>query len=204
MNRVAWRELRKRLFFSAEQVASAFGISRASAHVLCSRQVKNGVFIRLRKDFYILEERRPYLGARDFFTIANFLQVPSYISLTTALAYHGVTTQAPRDWYESVALKRAIRYEAADAAFQYFKFKKEFYFGFKKVGLFFIAEKEKAFVDACHLTACGRYSLDWSALDRERLDKDLLASLMLPFPSRTKNLIRESIYDAGSDTSGTV
>ena len=96
MNRAAWSSLKKRLFFTSEDVANLFGVAKASAQVFCSRQGKNRVFIRLKKDFYLLDERRPYLDRQDFFTIANHLQVPSYISCTTALVYHGVTTQSPQ------------------------------------------------------------------------------------------------------------
>lgn len=191
MNRDAWRSLTKDLFFTTEDVAGKLGITRASAHVLCSRQVKNGVLIRLKKDFYVSAERWPYLDRQDFFVIANFVQVPSYISCTTALVYHGLTTQAPRRWYESVALKRSVRYNAGDATFSYFKLKKEYYFGFTKMGPFFMAGKEKAFLDACHLSAYGRYAIDLSALDVERLDKVNLESLMAPFPERTRNLAGE-------------
>ncbi|MCX5838225.1 MAG: hypothetical protein NTW71_06840 [Deltaproteobacteria bacterium] len=189
MDRDAWRLLRDSLFFTTDDVAEKFGITRASAHVLCSRQVKNRAFIRMRKDLYVMDERRPYFDRANFFTIANYIQVPSYISLTTALVYHGLTTQAPRSWYESVALKRSIRYDAGGATFAYFKLKKEFYFGFTKIGPFFMALKEKAFLDACHLCAYGRYALDWSALDMDRLDKADLATLMVPFPDRTRNMV---------------
>jgi len=191
MNREAWRSLKKSLFFTTDDVAGQFSISRASAHVLCSRQVKSGEFIRLRKDFYVLEERWPYLERQDFFTIANYLQVPSYISCTTALVYHGLTTQAPRSWYESIALKRSIRYSPVDAHFSYFKLKRDYYFGFTKIGPFFMAQKEKAFLDACHLCAHGRYALDWNALDMDRLDREEMEALMAPFPARTRNLVKE-------------
>lgn len=191
MNRDAWRSLKKNLFFTTEDVAGQFGITRAAAHVLCSRQVRNGAFIRLRKDFYVLDERWPYLDRQDFFAIANYLQVPSYISCTTALLYHGLTTQAPRGWYESVAMKRSILYSGGDATFSYFKLKRDCYFGFTKIGPFFMARKEKAFLDACHLSAYGRYALDWSALDMDRLDKGDLETLMAPFPDRTRNLVKK-------------
>ena len=191
MNLEGWRSLRKKLFFTTEDIAAQFGITRASAHVFCNRQVKNGTFIRLRKDFYILDERRPYLDRQDFFVIANYLQVPSYVSCTTALVYHGLTTQAPQGWYESVALKRSIRYSAGDTTFSYFKLKKDYYFGFTKIGSFFMAGKEKAFVDACHLCAYGRYALDWSALDVDRLDKSALETMMAPFPDRTRSMVKK-------------
>ena len=191
MNRDAWGSLKENLFFSSEDVAVLFGVTRASAQVFCSRQVKNGAFIRLKKDFYLLDERRPYLDRQDFFAIANHLQVPSYISCTTALVYHGVTTQAPQGWYESVALKRTIQYGAGGATFPYFKLRKDFYFGFTKIGPFFMAQKEKAFLDACHLSAYGRYAFDRAALDLDRLDKAVLETLMAPFPDRTRKRVKD-------------
>jgi predicted transcriptional regulator of viral defense system len=191
MNREAWRSLKKNLFFTTEDVARKFGITRASAHVLCSRQVKNGSFIRLKKNFYVLEDRWHYLERQDLFVIANYLQVPSYISCTTALVYYGLTTQVPRGWYESVAIRRSIRYSTDDVTFLYFKLKKDCYFGFAKIGPFFVAQKEKAFLDACHLYAYGSYALDWNALDKNRLDKVNLKIMMAPFPDRTRNLVKK-------------
>ena len=196
MNRDAWGSLKKSLFFSSEDVAVLFGVTRASAQVFCSRQVKNGAFIRLKKDFYLLDERRPYLDQQDFFAIANHLQVPSYISCTTAMVYHGVTTQAPQRWYESVALKRSIQYAAGGATFSYFKLRKDFYFGFTKIGPFFMAQKAKAFLDACHLSAHGRCAFDRAALDMDRLDKAVLETLMVPFPKRTRNKVKD-IWGSG-------
>ncbi|MFH0986161.1 MAG: hypothetical protein V1882_11645 [Candidatus Omnitrophota bacterium] len=192
MNREAWRALKKKLFFTTEDVALQFGITGRSAQVFSSRQVKNGAFLRLKKDFYILEERRPYLEREDFFVLANYLQVPSYLSCMTALSYHGLTTQVPRDWYESVCLKRSVRYGAGGVTFSYFKLKNDYYSSFEKIGSFFMAEKEKAFLDACHLCAHGRYALDWSALDLGRLDLGRLETLMAPFPARTQNMVKRA------------
>ncbi len=191
MNREAWRLLKKNLFFTVEDVAQKFGIKNSSAHVFCSRQVKHGSFIRLKKNFYVLEERWPYLERQDFFVIANYLQVPSYISCTTALAYHGVTTQVQRDWYENVSLKRSIQYNAREVTFLYFKLKRDTYFGFTKIGPFFMAQKEKAFIDACHLYAHGHYAFDWNALDMDRLNIDNLKLLMKPFPHRTRGMVKK-------------
>lgn len=191
MKREAWKLLQTSLFFTTEDVAGYFGLTQASAYVLCHRQVKNGAFIRLKKDFYVLGERWPYLDRQDFLVIANYLQVPSYISGSTALVYHQLTTQVSRGWYESVALKRSIQYAANDVTFSYFKLKKDYYFGFIKTGPFFMAVKEKALLDICHLGIHGHYAFDWSALDFERIDKGHLKTLMAPFPYRTRKMVSE-------------
>jgi len=109
----------------------------------------------------------------------------------TALSFYGITTQVQRDWYDNISVKRSIRFEAEGVAFNYYKFKKEYYFGFVRHEDFFIATKEKAFVDTAHHCAFGKYSMDWHACDLETLDKKLLADIMAIFPEKTQKNIRE-------------
>jgi predicted transcriptional regulator of viral defense system len=45
--------LSNRLFFSVDDLAQAAGIKNESAQVLCSRYVKNGIFLRLKKNVRI-------------------------------------------------------------------------------------------------------------------------------------------------------
>jgi len=191
MNFPDLRELEKRLYFTAEDVASLLRIKSESALVLCSRYVKRGIFVRLKKNFYVMEHNWNRYENDDFFQLANFLQVPSYISCVSALAFYGITTQVPRRWYESVSLKRSIRYTMHSVTFHYFKIKTPYYFGFLKTGTTFIAEKEKAFLDACHLCAFGEYTVDWSAMNINGLDKVAIEEMMKAFPDRTKNYVHE-------------
>lgn len=191
MNFPDLRELEKKLYFTAEDVAFLFQIRHESAQVLCSRYTKRGIFIRLKKNFYVLENNWNRYENDDFFRLANCLQVPSYISCVSALAYYGVTTQVPREWYESVSLKRSVRYIVHGAAFHYFKIKSPYYFGFVRMGTTFIAEKEKALLDACHLNAFGEYEADWSAMNMDSLDKVAIEKMMKAFPDRTKSYVHE-------------
>ena len=55
---------------------------------------------------YVLKEKWDTAGKEEKFIIANLAQVPSYISLMTALDYHEITRQVQRDLFESVAVKR--------------------------------------------------------------------------------------------------
>lgn len=187
MNYTDLRELQKKLFFTAEDVASLLQIKSESALVLCSRYWKRGIFVRVKKNFYILEDNWNRYGTEDFLRLANYVQVPSYISCVSALAFYGITTQVPRGWYESVSLKRSVRYTVHDAAFHFFKIKSPYYFGFVKIGTMFIAEKEKAFLDACHLSVFGKYMADWNAMNVDSLDKAVLVKTMEAFPDKTKS-----------------
>jgi hypothetical protein len=109
----------------------------------------------------------------------------------TALSFYGITTQVPRDWYDNISVKRSVKFDAKGVAFNYYKFKKEYYFGFVKHEDLFIATKEKAFVDTAHLCAFGKYSMDWHACDLKMLDKKLLTHIMAIFPEKTQKNIRE-------------
>jgi predicted transcriptional regulator of viral defense system len=182
--------LSSKLFFSVDDVAEAAGIKNESAQVLCSRYVKNETFLRLKKNFYVLAQSWQRYKHEDYFKIANYLQVPSYVSCVTALSFYGITTQVQRGWYDNISVKRSIRFDVQSVAFHYYKFKRAYYFGFVRHGDLFIATKEKAFVDAAHLCAFGKYSMDWHACDPETLDKKLLADIMVIFPERTQKTIR--------------
>ena len=183
-------KLQEKLYFSAEDVAVLLQIKIESAQVLCSRYTKQGIFIRLKKNFYVLENNWNRYETVDFYQLANFLQVPSYISCVSALAFYGITTQVPREWYESISLKRTIQYTAHGTAFYYFKIKSPYYFGFSKAGNTFIAKKEKAFLDACHLSVFGNYTADWSAMNTDALDKIVLDEMLKVFPDKTKSFVK--------------
>jgi len=183
--------LQEKLFFSVQDVASAHGIGLSSAHVLCSRYVRRGVFIRLKRNFYVLERSWERYGKEEFFQICNFLQVPSYISCMTALAFHGITTQVQQGWYENITPRRSVRIEARGVWFRYHKVQPRHYFGFLRQDGFFIATPEKAFLDAVYLNSLGRYPLDWSSQDLDALDRQKLTALVESFPNQVKVRIRQ-------------
>ena len=96
----------KKLYFGYEELARAFGISVASARVTASRYVSKGLLVRIKRNVYVLREVWKTATKEDRFVMANLGQVPSYLSLMTALDYYGITTQMQRDFFESVAIQR--------------------------------------------------------------------------------------------------
>ena len=185
-------------YFTTEDVTQTLGISEGSAAVLCGRYVKQGLLVRLKKGLYVRKGNLRNLRQTDLFSIANFLQVPSYVSLTTALAYHGITTQLQRDFIESISIKRTVVFEGEGWHFRYTRIKPEFYGGFTKEEGAFVALPEKALLDALYLASLGRYSLDRSALDLDKLDKNRLLEMARPFPGA----LLEEILSADSSASG--
>jgi len=172
-------------FFSKEEVARTLGISRNSAGVLCTRYVKKGLLTRLKRDVYARTETLRNLQEMDLFRIANFFQVPSYISLTTALSYHGMTTQVQRNVFESICIKRSKTFHRGGFVFRYIKIDPKLYAGFEREKGVFIASPEKAVMDCFYLASMGRYPLDVSSLDLSRLDSQAINQVMRIYPSRT-------------------
>ena len=116
MNYFKLRKLQDKLYFSVNDLAVALGITLESAKVQSSRYIKKGLFIRLKKNFYIFKTKWDALVLSDYFKIANILQVPSYVSFMTALAYYEVSTQMQQGYIESVGIKRKREFEIEIAA----------------------------------------------------------------------------------------
>ncbi|MCM8802495.1 MAG: hypothetical protein NC827_04205 [Candidatus Omnitrophica bacterium] len=142
--------------------------------------------MRLKKDFYILEEKWQNLKIEEKFKIANILSVPSYISLMTALSYYEVTTQIQRNFYESITTNRKKIYIVDEDEFHFSKISSVFFFGFIKKDDFFIAEKEKAFIDCIYYYSLGKYKFDISSIDKSKLEKNKIEKFLEIYPEKTK------------------
>jgi predicted transcriptional regulator of viral defense system len=191
MNYPKLQRLRGKLYFTLAEVTIIWGIKPASARVLCNRYIRQGIFIRLKNNFYVLEQNWERFSTEEFLKLANYLQVPSYISFMTALAFYEVTTQVPRDFVESAALKRSVRFNPRGMAFMFYKLKKDYYFDFTKRNGIFMATKEKAFIDTVFLCSLGKYKVDFSSLDLAKLEKSKLKKLSSVFPQRTQQMVKE-------------
>ncbi|MCH8127298.1 hypothetical protein IIC38_15280 [candidate division KSB1 bacterium] len=126
----------------------------------------------------------------DFYRVGNFLQVPSYLSLLSALSFYEVTTQVHHRFFESVCLKRTVSYEVEGIIFNFMKLKNSYYFDFKKNNNIFMASKEKTFVDSIYLFSFGKYKLDLTAIDLAKLDMERVNKLIAVFPEKTKKVVR--------------
>lgn len=180
------------LSFSSGEAAQALGLTHASARLACHRYARKGGLIRLKRDVYVLRERWNHLTDTDRYELANRLQVPSYVSLTSALSFHGVTTQVQRDFVESAAVTRTLDLEVRGLHFRYVKIQDKLYWGFVKEGGLFMATPEKAFLDALYLMSLGRYRLDVSALDPSKMNRKLVKKYLTRFPRATRDLFEKT------------
>ena len=193
MNLASLRNITK-FYFGYEELGRALGIGVASARVTASRYVKMGLLVRVKRNLYLLEEAWRAANREQKFLIANLGEIPSYISLLTALEYHGVSTQMQRDYVESVAVQRTKTISVSEIVFHYMKVTPDLYFGFEKKEGFFIAIPEKALLDAVYLTSFGRYSIDLPSIDIDKIDKKKIENMSRPYPHRTLKLLRRHGY----------
>ena len=184
----------KKLYFGYEEIARVFGISASSAKVTASRYVRQGLLLRMKKNVYVRREVWNAAGIEDKFLLANLGQVPSYISLMTALEYYEITTQVSRDFFQSMAVKRTKEINLNGCFFRYTKVNRDLYYGFKKEKGFFMATPEKALLDAFYLMSYGRYSLDISALDASKFVRSEVKRLSLGFPLKTRKMLKKYGY----------
>lgn len=177
-------------YLSVDDVARVLAIARPSARVFCARQVKRGELLRLKRNLYMLRERWEHLSEPERFALANLLQVPSYVSLMTALSSYGLTTQVQQGFVESVAIYRSKEVQVGQAVFRYTRLARDLYFGFSRREGYFIATPEKALADCLYLAALRRYHLDWTSLDLDRVNRKALAAILKRFPPYTARLWR--------------
>ena len=186
-----FKQINKKTFFMPEDVSSVLNIETNSARVLCSRYSKNGIFIKLKNNYYAFAAIWELNKEEDFFQVANVLQVPSYVSFMTALAHYGITSQVQRNFFESVSVKRTVQYNVKDSEFLYCKLNKKYYFDFVKKGSFFIATPEKAFLDCVYLFSFGKYRADFDSISVEKLNKKKILGLLTKYPERIKKSVKK-------------
>jgi len=176
--------------FSSREVGRALSLTDAAARVACHRYAKRGVFVRLQRNVYALSERWKRAALIEMYAAANRLQIPSYISLTSALSYYELTTQVQQNFFESIAVTRTKTVRVGGSEFRYVKIHKSRYFGFIKEKGIFIATPEKALLDALYLVSLHRYRLDTDALDISKFDRRKIDRLSRSFPEKTQRIVR--------------
>ena len=184
-------------YITHHDVAQTLGIKLGSAEVWCSRYVRKGLLTRLKRGLYVKTENLAHMSQTDLFEIANILQVPSYISLMTALSYYGITTQVQRNFLESISIKRTRSFQVDNLSFRYMRIKPDLYGGFVKKEGFFVALPEKAILDCFYFASMGRYPLDIHSLDLTKADEKSLTKLAKMYPQKTIRFLERHYATTG-------
>ena len=169
------------------------GEDPAQVRVQISRWVRDGRVLRLHKGLYAVAE--PYRGGSlEPFCVANRLRPASYVSLQSALAWHGLIPEfVPVT--TSVTTGRPQRIETPIGGFLFRHVGAKRFWGFQEqelaTGLIggqtaFVAEPEKALLDLVYLTpgADKREFIEELRLQNlETLDTDVLDAYAQRFAS---------------------
>lgn len=136
--------------FSATDFARLFKINRPdTVYKKLDRLEKKGIIARAVKGKYFFTLNPP-----DDFLLANFLYQPSYISLESALSFHGIITGFPHT-ITSVTPKKTKIYSIFGKEYKYTHLAPKCFWGYEKKEGFLMASQEKAVFDYLYLAFKG-------------------------------------------------
>ena len=169
--------------FGLNDAIKVLNTNRSYARLFLYRCVKKGAVGKVQRGIYYLKAQT------NEYEVASNIIKPSYVSMVSALAYYGLTTQIPHVIYVvSTKRHKIIRnIEGFDIVFKHAK--KGLMFGYHKEsnGNIFIADPEKAIVDIY-------YFKDVNDLDEEMLRNPPRLSIsrlvMYAKQSRSKRVAR--------------
>ncbi|MBI3577438.1 hypothetical protein HY086_05370 [Candidatus Gottesmanbacteria bacterium] len=141
--------------------------SGATVRMQLSRLKKRGLIKVIKRGLYC------FPGAHiDELSLARYLYQPSYISLETALNYHGVIPDVPLA-VTCVTTVTTKKITTESGIFYYHKIPSKLFWGFS-LEPFFLAFPEKALLDYTYLMgkkATRSLRIDWSKIDKKLLKK---------------------------------
>ena len=138
--------------FTLSDIKKLFGIENENTLKHFLRRLKNAKIIqRLIKNKYLFLQSKNDVGD---FEIANFLVIPSYISLESALSYHGIIDQFPYR-ISSITINKPRKFKVHEKNYIYSKISKKYFQDFLKIDNFLIASQEKALFDYCYFIYKG-------------------------------------------------
>ncbi len=165
------------ILFTTRELQRAAGVSPASAKFLVLRYLKKGYLVPLKKRRGLYSFRRhlppPFLAA-------NKLYRPSYVSLESALAFHGLIPESVHS-VTSVTPKITRTFESMGLQFIFRKIKAHAFTGYGPVEhqghTVLVAEPEKALADTLYFQFRNKETLNdrirWKAIQRNVLRRYL-------------------------------
>lgn len=155
---------------------SGADLPQATFFSLLSRLTKQHILQKLERDKYMLAGGRVH----DF-SVANFLYEPSYVSLETALNFHGILAQFPYE-LASITPRKPVTKTLNGKTYRYARIKQTLFWGYEPVHGFLIAQPEKALLDLLYLQSKGLAIAHTDEMDLSKLDKARLAAYANRFP----------------------
>ena len=138
----------KQPVLQTRDVSACLNIPHAQASKIVDRLAKAGRFVRLMRGKWATTTQLDPLILPEYLTVP----FPSYISLQTALFYHGMISQIPQTIY-AVSLARTHQYATPFGNISIHHLQPDFFFGFEIMNQIKIATPEKALIDVLYLTS---------------------------------------------------
>jgi predicted transcriptional regulator of viral defense system len=137
----------KQPVLQTRDVSACLNIPNAQASKILDRLAKADRFVRLMRGKWATSTQIDPLILPEYLT-APF---PSYVSLQTALFYHGMISQIPHTIY-AVSLARTHQYKTPFGTISIHHLQPDFFFDFEVINQVKIASPEKALLDVFYLT----------------------------------------------------
>jgi predicted transcriptional regulator of viral defense system len=167
--------------FSAIDFARLFKVDRRdTVYKKLDRLRKNGIIARSIKGKYFFTLNPP-----DDFTLANFLYQPSYISLESALSFHGIITGFPYA-ITSVTPRKTKKYliSGKQKEYEYTHLAPKLFWGYEKKEPFLMANPEKAIFDYLYLAFKGLRPAAIDEFDLSTIDRIILKDYLRKMPDQ--------------------
>lgn len=156
---------------------------------LLKRLKKEGIIkILLRGKYIFLQSQRQVSD----FEIANFLVIPSYISLESALSFYGIIEQFPYQ-ITSLAIRKSKKITINNKVFNYSKITKEYFKDFIRKDNFLIAIREKAIFDYFYFIYKGQRSKNKIEEFKSNLDKSTKKYIILNAKGKFLNFLKRYV-----------
>jgi predicted transcriptional regulator of viral defense system len=156
---------------------------------------KKNQITSIKKNLYVVNNEI----INNSFSIAIKISEPSYISFWTALSFYNLTEQQPIT-IQTVTRKRNFNMNLNKIKIEATYFKKEHFFGYKKIENFSIAEIEKALIDSfAYPEKAGGLKEIIKCLKNAKINEKLFLKYLKQFNNKSVNArigyIYEQIYN---------
>lgn len=159
-------------FFNISDARKIFGSKKDNTlYKILQRLEKRDIIKRISNGKYIFSFAEP-----SEFEVANFLSIPSYISLESALSFYGILSQFPYT-VTSITSRKSRKIIYQEKEYEFVHLETKYFFGFLKRDNFLIASPEKAVLDELYLMAKRLRKVPISDLDLSKINRKLLRSM---------------------------
>ena len=187
-SKVIASESQARAIIQTDDYARRYKLSIRSVHAALKRQGKKGLVERVSNKIYINKLAKGF-SQRD---LLHVLRRDSYVSLESALADYGMTSQIPRV-LTCVSPKYVRNLKSRTVHITFRTLKKDLFWGYStkktRYGTYNLAEPEKALLDWIYFRRMENLPLDTEEFLLSELDRTRLLEYAKRYPALVENEI---------------